>query len=65
LARSPHLARLAELHLLGNTIGEQGSQDLLDSPYLTGLRKVDLRHNNLGRAQKSLWRKRLGAGVTL
>jgi uncharacterized protein (TIGR02996 family) len=65
LAASPHLARLVELALYLCGVGDAGSQALLGSPHLMGLRRVDLRRNELGRKQKALWRARFGKNVSL
>jgi uncharacterized protein (TIGR02996 family) len=47
LVELPELARLRELDLRDNDLGDEGLAALLASPHLTGLRLLDLRRTNL------------------
>lgn len=47
LARAPNLAKIDRLDLRGNWIGSDGVKALAASPFLNGLRTLDLSHNGL------------------
>jgi hypothetical protein len=48
LATSPHLRRLAVLHLWGNHVGPAGARALASSPRLRTLLSLNLEHNPIG-----------------
>lgn len=45
ISKQPWLCRLHTLDLSMGTLGDEGAQALLDSPYLEGVRVLDLRHH--------------------
>jgi hypothetical protein len=52
LARWPHVARLRDLDLSRNEIGDEGAAALAESPHLAGLRRLALNGNRITEAGK-------------
>ncbi len=63
LAGSPLGAELTELSLRDNGLGTAAARTLVSSPYLRGLRVLDLADNRFDAAARGRLKERFGAGV--
>ena len=65
LANSPVMATLNSLDLSMGTLGDEGAQALLYSPYLPNLQQLNLRHHYMSKDMVRLLQSRLGTKVNV